>query len=132
MIIKDLGRWESLEIVQRYTRSVSSSNSLRSYKPPLQWKIVEREGFREALEYLSIFRYPNFIARHKFMSQRLFRKSSIARLTAPGFSAKTIWVPPSIITSLAPSMLSARYLVYFGGVIMSSLPHRARVGSLMS
>jgi integrase len=30
--IKDLGRWESLEIVQRYTRSVSFHDSLKFYK----------------------------------------------------------------------------------------------------
>jgi len=35
MTIKDLGRWESLEMVQRYTRSVSFSDSLRFYKLPL-------------------------------------------------------------------------------------------------
>jgi site-specific recombinase XerD len=35
MTIKDLGRWESLEIVQRYTRSVSFHDSMRLYKAPL-------------------------------------------------------------------------------------------------
>jgi integrase len=35
MTIKDLGRWESLEMVQRYTRSVTFSDSLRFYKAPL-------------------------------------------------------------------------------------------------
>lgn len=35
MTIKDLGRWESLEMVQRYTRSVSFSDSLKFYKAPL-------------------------------------------------------------------------------------------------
>ncbi|MFC2039444.1 tyrosine-type recombinase/integrase [Chloroflexota bacterium] len=35
MTIKDLGRWESLEMVQRYTRSVTFEDSLRFYKPPL-------------------------------------------------------------------------------------------------
>ena len=35
MTIKDLGRWESLEMVQRYTRSVSFKDSLRFYKAPL-------------------------------------------------------------------------------------------------
>jgi len=35
MTIKDLGRWESLEMVQRYTRSVSFDDSLKFYKPPL-------------------------------------------------------------------------------------------------
>ena len=35
MTIKDLGRWESLEMVQRYTRSVSFQDSLRYYKAPL-------------------------------------------------------------------------------------------------
>jgi len=33
MTIKDLGRWESLGIVQRYTRSVSFDDSLKFYKP---------------------------------------------------------------------------------------------------
>lgn len=35
MTIKDLGRWESLEMVQRYTRSVSFQDSLKFYKAPL-------------------------------------------------------------------------------------------------
>ncbi len=35
MTIKDLGRWESLEMVQRYTRSVNFNQSLKFYKPPL-------------------------------------------------------------------------------------------------
>jgi integrase len=35
MTIKDLGRWESLEMVQRYTRSVTFQDSLKYYKPPL-------------------------------------------------------------------------------------------------
>ncbi len=35
MTIKDLGRWESLEMVQRYTRSVTFHDSLKHYKPPL-------------------------------------------------------------------------------------------------
>ncbi len=35
MTIKDLGRWESLEMVQRYTRSVSFQDSLKLYKAPL-------------------------------------------------------------------------------------------------
>ena len=35
MTIKDLGRWESLEMVQRYTRSVNFNDSLKFYKPPL-------------------------------------------------------------------------------------------------
>ena len=35
MTIKDLGRWESLETVQRYTRSVSFQDSMRFYKAPL-------------------------------------------------------------------------------------------------
>jgi site-specific recombinase XerD len=35
LTIKDLGRWESLEMVQRYTRSVSFKDSLRFYKAPL-------------------------------------------------------------------------------------------------
>ena len=35
LTIKDLGRWESLEMVQRYTRSVSFQDSLKFYKAPL-------------------------------------------------------------------------------------------------
>jgi integrase/recombinase XerD len=35
MTIKDLGRWGSLEMVQRYTRSVSFQDSLKFYKAPL-------------------------------------------------------------------------------------------------
>ena len=35
MTIKDLGRWESLEMVQRYTRSITFEDSLKFYKPPL-------------------------------------------------------------------------------------------------
>jgi len=35
MTVKDLGRWESLEMVQRYTRSVTFHDSLKFYKPPL-------------------------------------------------------------------------------------------------
>jgi len=35
MTIKDLGRWESLEMVQRYTRSVTFQDSMRFYKAPL-------------------------------------------------------------------------------------------------
>ena len=35
MTIKELGRWESLIMVQRYTRSFSFSDSLKFYKAPL-------------------------------------------------------------------------------------------------
>ena len=35
MTIKDLGRWECLEMVQRYTRSVTFEDSLKFYKAPL-------------------------------------------------------------------------------------------------
>ena len=35
MTIKDLGRWESLEMVQRYTRLVTFQDSLKFYKSPL-------------------------------------------------------------------------------------------------
>jgi len=35
MTIKDLGRWESLEMVQRYTRSFTFNDALKHYKPPL-------------------------------------------------------------------------------------------------
>ncbi len=36
MTIKELGRWESIQMVQRYTRSFSFHDSLKFYKPPLQ------------------------------------------------------------------------------------------------
>ena len=35
MTIKDPGRWESIEMVQRYTRSVSFHDSLKLCKAPL-------------------------------------------------------------------------------------------------
>lgn len=35
MTIKDLGRCKSLEMGQRYTRSVTFEDSLKFYKPPL-------------------------------------------------------------------------------------------------
>jgi integrase len=35
MTIRDLGRWESLEMVQRYTRSINFRDSLKFYKAPL-------------------------------------------------------------------------------------------------
>lgn len=35
LTIKDLGRWESLEMVQRYTRSVRFEDSMKHYKAPL-------------------------------------------------------------------------------------------------
>lgn len=35
MIIKELGRWESLEMVQRYTRSITFQDSLKFYRAPL-------------------------------------------------------------------------------------------------
>ena len=35
MTIKDLGRWESLEMVQRYTRPLTFEDSLKFYKAPL-------------------------------------------------------------------------------------------------
>jgi len=35
LTIKDLGRWESLEMVQRYTRSVTFQDSLKFYRAPL-------------------------------------------------------------------------------------------------
>jgi hypothetical protein len=31
MTIKDLGRWESLEMVQRYTRTITFQDNLKSY-----------------------------------------------------------------------------------------------------
>ena len=42
MTIKDLGRWESLEMVQRYTRSVSFQDSLRFYKAKHVWLRVKQ------------------------------------------------------------------------------------------
>jgi integrase len=36
MTIKELGRWESLEMVQRYTRSVTFDDCLKFYKAPLE------------------------------------------------------------------------------------------------
>ena len=35
MTIKDLGRWESIEMVQRYTRSINFDDSLKFYPPSL-------------------------------------------------------------------------------------------------
>jgi len=35
MTIKDLGRGESLEMVQRYTRSVTFQDSLKLYRAPI-------------------------------------------------------------------------------------------------
>jgi site-specific recombinase XerD len=35
MTIKDLGRWESLEMVQKYTRSITFQDSLKFYRAPL-------------------------------------------------------------------------------------------------
>jgi site-specific recombinase XerD len=38
MTIKDLGRWESLEMVERYTRSFDFTDSLKVYKGPLSFE----------------------------------------------------------------------------------------------
>ena len=35
LTVNELGRWESLEMVQRYTRSVTFRDSLKFYKGPL-------------------------------------------------------------------------------------------------
>jgi hypothetical protein len=35
IIIKDLGSWELLEVVQTYTRSVTFEDSMKYYKAPL-------------------------------------------------------------------------------------------------
>jgi len=35
LVIKDLGRWESVEMVIRYTRSITFQNCMKWYKPPL-------------------------------------------------------------------------------------------------
>jgi len=40
MTIKDLGRWESLEMVQRYTRSVTFHDSLKSWKQGYHLRIL--------------------------------------------------------------------------------------------
>jgi len=40
MTIKDLGRWESLDMVQRYTRSVGYQDSLKFYKSPLRQSMI--------------------------------------------------------------------------------------------
>jgi integrase/recombinase XerC len=54
MTIKDLGRWESLEMVQRYTRSVEFRDALRFYRAPLSAGTGAGEGYPtfEATEYL--------------------------------------------------------------------------------
>jgi integrase len=36
MTIKELGRWESIDMVQRYTRSITFNDSLKFYKAPLE------------------------------------------------------------------------------------------------
>jgi integrase/recombinase XerC len=36
LTIKELGRWESIDMVQRYTRSITFSDSLKFYKAPLE------------------------------------------------------------------------------------------------
>jgi site-specific recombinase XerD len=53
MTIKDLGRWESLEMVQRYTRSVTFEDSMKHYKAPLSstsWDDPERGEARTRRE----------------------------------------------------------------------------------
>ena len=37
MTIKELGRWESLEMVERYTRSFDFNDSLKFYRGPLSF-----------------------------------------------------------------------------------------------
>jgi integrase len=39
LTIKDLGRWESIEMVQRYTKSFTFNDSLKLYKAPLSTKV---------------------------------------------------------------------------------------------
>ena len=41
LTIKDLGRWESLEMVQRYTRSIGFNDSMKFYKAPLSCIALE-------------------------------------------------------------------------------------------
>lgn len=43
MTIKDLGRWESFEMVQRYTRSVTFQDSLKFYKAWLSSDKISRQ-----------------------------------------------------------------------------------------
>jgi hypothetical protein len=35
MTIRDLGRWESVQIVERYTRSFGFSDAMKFYEAPL-------------------------------------------------------------------------------------------------
>ena len=35
LAVREVGRWESLDMVQRYTRSVSFQDSMKFYKAPL-------------------------------------------------------------------------------------------------
>lgn len=41
MMIKDLGRWENMDMVLRYTRSINFEDALKDYQPPLSLKIKE-------------------------------------------------------------------------------------------
>jgi hypothetical protein len=47
MTIKELGRWESLEMVQRYTRSVAFEDCMKHYRAPLSEGLwIKSEGGR--------------------------------------------------------------------------------------
>jgi hypothetical protein len=43
MTIKDLGRWETLEMVERYTRSFDFNDSLKFYKGPLSFDLSKHD-----------------------------------------------------------------------------------------
>ena len=43
MTIKELGRWETLEMVERYTRSFDFKDSLRFYKGPLSFDLSKHD-----------------------------------------------------------------------------------------
>ncbi len=44
MTIKDLGRWETLEMVERYTRSFDFKDSLKFYKGPLSFDLSKHDS----------------------------------------------------------------------------------------
>jgi len=50
MTIKDLGRWESLEMVQRYTQPVTSHNSSKFYKAPLSQNYTWMQALSHAFK----------------------------------------------------------------------------------
>ena len=50
MTIQNLGRWESIEMVQRYTRAFTFRDSLRAYKAPLGQNIDEANAMNRPYE----------------------------------------------------------------------------------